>query len=293
MQEVFQAQALRKAIMEARVKGASIGFVATMGYLHAGHLKLVEAARSENDLVVLSIYVNPTQFGPAEDFDRYPRDLERDRALAAAAGVDILFLPDAAEMYPDGPKAQTVWVDPGSLAENLCGASRPGHFRGVATVVAKLFHLVAPDAAYFGQKDGQQAVIIQQVARQLSFPIVVRLVPTVREDDGLALSSRNVFLTPEERAQASVLSQALAAARQAMEAGERESESIERVLRATVASASLARLEYAALVDLSTLQPVSGIVTGDALLALAVYFGHTRLIDNMMVSIDGGQLTFT
>jgi pantoate--beta-alanine ligase len=284
MREAKEVAALRDIVQRWRRENRSIGFVATMGYLHAGHLSLVEQARSENDRVVMSIFVNPTQFGPAEDFDRYPRGLKRDRQLGRQGGVDVLFTPTVETMYPGGAESQQVWVDPGPLSAHMCGASRPGHFRGVVTVVAKLFHMVQPDRAYFGQKDGQQALIITRLARDLSFPVDVRIVPTIREPDGLALSSRNVFLSPDERAQAVVLSRSLQLAREAMSAGERDAPRLEAMMRAFITeNAPLARIDYVTVADLDTLQPIDGDVVGDAFVAVAVFFGSTRLIDNLMV----------
>ncbi|MBV9278505.1 MAG: pantoate--beta-alanine ligase [Chloroflexi bacterium] len=287
MKEVVTAASLSDAVRQARCAGRSVGLVPTMGYLHVGHLRLAARARAENDLVVMSVFVNPTQFGPNEDFERYPRDLERDRRLAAAAGVDLLFTPDLETIYPGGPEAQAVWVEPGPLAEHLCGASRPGHFRGVATVVAKLLNLVQPDRAYFGQKDAQQAIILTRMARDLAFPVEVRVVETVREPDGLALSSRNVYLSAAERAQAIVLHRALQLARSMVEAGERDAQVLEGGMRRCIAEAApLARIDYVTVADLQTLRPVRGALTGDALIALAVYFGPTRLIDNEVVSLS-------
>ena len=284
MREAKEVATLRDIVQRWRRENRSIGLVATMGYLHAGHLSLVEQARSENDRVVMSIFVNPTQFGPSEDFDRYPRDLKRDRRLGRQGGVDVLFTPTIETMYPGGAESQLVWVDPGPLAAHMCGASRPGHFRGVVTVVAKLFHMVQPDRAYFGQKDGQQALIITRLARDLSFPVDVRIVPTIREPDGLALSSRNVFLSPDERAQAVVLSRSLQLAREAVRAGERDAPRLEAMTRAFITeNAPLARIDYVTVADLDTLQPIDGDVVGDALVAVAVFFGSTRLIDNLMV----------
>jgi len=284
MREVDRVSALRDTVQRWRCESQSIGFVATMGYLHAGHLSLVERARSENDRVVMSIFVNPTQFGPAEDLERYPRDLERDRRLAEQSGVDILFAPTVETMYPGGAESQQVWVDPGPLAAHMCGASRPGHFRGVVTVVSKLFHMVQPDRAYFGQKDGQQALIITRMARDLSFPVDVRIAPTVREPDGLALSSRNVFLSPDERAEAVVLSRSLQLTREAMSVGERDAHHLETMMRAFITeTAPSARIDYVTVADLDSLQPIDGDIVGDALVALAVFFGSTRLIDNLMV----------
>jgi len=293
MREITTAGEIRTATAEARCAGRSIGLVPTMGSLHAGHLALAAAARGENDLAVMSLYVNPTQFGPNEDFERYPRDLGNDRRLAADAGVDILFAPAPEVMYPSGAAAQRVWVDPGSLAAHLCGASRPGHFRGVATVVAKLFHLVSPDRAYFGQKDGQQAAIIQRMTRDLAFPTEIRVLPTVRESDGLALSSRNVYLSPEERAQAPALSAALRWAGERVAHGDRDPRTLEAGMRALILErAPLARIDYVTVAEAESLQPASAPI-GDALIALAAYLGTTRLIDNVMVRFDGGTLRVT
>jgi pantoate--beta-alanine ligase len=284
MDEVTSPHELRAYVREARCRVQSIGLVPTMGYLHEGHLALIRQARSENDVVIASIFVNPAQFGPAEDFGRYPRDIEHDRRLASQAGVDLLFVPEMETMYPGGVDAQRIWVEPGSLADHLCGASRPGHFRGVATVVAKLFAMIQPDRAYFGQKDAQQAVIITRLARDLAFSVEIRVLPTVRESDGLALSSRNVYLSPDERKQAVALHRALQSAQAAIEAGERDAQRLEAAMREDVARiAPLARIDYATVADLETLQPVKGAIERDVLIALAVFFGPTRLIDNAIV----------
>jgi pantoate--beta-alanine ligase len=293
MRDVVTAEEMLAVARQARCAGHRIGLVPTMGYLHAGHLALAAAARAENDLVVLSLYVNPTQFGPNEDFERYPRDLDRDRALAAGAGVDILFAPTAEVMYPSGAQDQLVWVEPGPLAEHLCGASRAGHFRGVATVVTKLFHLVLPERVYFGQKDGQQAAIIRRMVRDLAFPIEVRVIPTVREPDGLALSSRNVYLSAEERAQAPALAAALRWATDRVAAGERDPRALEAGIRALIVErAPLARIVYVTVADASTLQPAAAPI-GDVLIAVAAYFGRTRLIDNLMVTLVDGKPHFS
>jgi len=265
-----------------------------MGYLHKGHTALVEAARNETDLVVMSAYVNPTQFGPNEDYSRYPRDLDRDRESAAAGGVDILFLPDSPTMYPGGADAQQVWVDPGPLAAHLCGRSRPGHFRGVTTVVTKLFHLVDPDKAYFGQKDAQQAIIIRAMVAQLAFPIEVRIAATLREPDGLALSSRNVLLTEDERRQAHALSSGLGAAKNAISEGNRDVEHLKRLIKECLArDAPSGNPDYVEIVDLATLEPLRGVLEQDALIALAVYFSATRLIDNVIVRFEKGVPSFS
>ncbi|HEX8917368.1 MAG TPA: pantoate--beta-alanine ligase [Chloroflexota bacterium] len=284
MYETDRTDGLRRQVSDARSSGRSIGLVPTMGYLHEGHLRLIDAARSENEYVVCSVYVNPTQFGPNEDLDRYPRDLQKDRSLANEHGVDLLFVPSTETMYPNGPRAQYVWVDPGQLTQYLDGASRPGHFRGVATVVTKLFHMVQPDRAYFGQKDAQQAVVVQRMARDLAFPIEIRVVPTVREEDGLALSSRNVYLSPEERLQAPALYHALRRTRAVIERGERRVSRIEREMSSLIQQeAPSAHVDFIAVADLQTLQPAGDLLPTEALIALAVYFGSTRLIDNLMV----------
>ncbi len=284
---------LRQRIGETRGQNCSVGFVPTMGCLHSGHLRLVRQAREENDLVVVSIYVNPTQFGPQEDFARYPRDLDTDRRLADEAGVDLLFLPDTATIYPAGPDGQQVWIDPGAMAQCLCGASRPGHFRGVATMVAKLFHLVQPDRAYFGAKDGQQAAIITRMVTDLAFPIEIRVASTVREKDGLALSSRNVYLTPDQRHEAVSLSQVLNLAKAYLTAGGRNARELEKVARDHLTRAApLGRIDYVTAVDLVTLQPAPDEIDRDIMLALAVYFGRTRLIDNRVVRFTPSGLEF-
>lgn len=294
MLEVSDEVVLRRALLEVRGRGESVGLVPTMGYLHRGHQRLAEAARAENDVVVMSIFVNPTQFGPSEDFARYPRDLARDRRLAEECGVDILFVPDENTMYPDGVDRQYVWVDPGILGEHLDGASRPGHFRAVATIVAKLFNMVRPDRTYFGRKDGQQLIIVERMARDLAFGTEIRAVETVREDDGLALSSRNVYLTPEERRQAIVLASALGLAREEIAAGERDARRLQESLQGLIErEAPSARVDYIAIADRETVQPINGTVKDDVVIALAVYFGTTRLIDNMTVRFIEGEPHFT
>jgi pantoate--beta-alanine ligase len=293
MQEIADVRTIRAEMLKARCSGKSIGLVPTMGYLHGGHERLISVARAANDLVVVTIFVNPTQFGPSEDLERYPRDMARDRLIAGEAGVDVLFVPDVDTMYPDGPGNQEVWVEPGSLAAHLDGASRPGHFRGVATVVAKLFNSIQPHRAYFGQKDGQQAFIVDRMTRELAFDTSIVMVPTVREADGLAMSSRNVYLSSEERKQAPAISHALAVARAMILDGRREFEPIEQAMRRSIAlQAPLARIDFIAVADTTTLAPVSRI-DHDALVALAVYFSATRLIDNIVVRfIDGvAQIT--
>jgi pantoate--beta-alanine ligase len=253
-----------------------------MGALHAGHLSLVETARAENGFVVVSIFVNPTQFGPNEDFNRYPRPLERDLALCRQAGVDLVFHPSVAETYPPGFRT---YVEVTGMQDVLCGASRPGHFRGVATVVLKLFNSAQADRAYFGQKDAQQVRIIRQMVRDLNVPVQVRVCPIVREADGLALSSRNQYLDRDQRRHATALYQALVAARSLVEAGERDAGAVRQALAGRITATPGAVLDYAAIVDADTLEPCTRL-RGEVLLALAVKFGGTRLIDNLLVHVE-------
>ena len=278
MQIVDTKQDVRDAVATARAQGKSIGLVPTMGALHEGHLSLVKAAASECDFVVVSIFVNPTQFGPGEDLDRYPRDLEGDAAKLQPAGADLIFAPDPAEIYADD--ASTV-VSVGSLIEGLCGAFRPGHFDGVTTIVSKLFNIVQPDRAFFGRKDYQQLVVIRQMARDLDMPVEVIGLPTVREADGLALSSRNAYLTPEQRADAPKLQQALQAGVRAARDGATGAE-VERVVRDTLAQEPLFDVQYVQAVDANTLQSL-GDETGPMVIAAAAHLGKTRLIDNVAV----------
>lgn len=281
MQTVITFPQLRQARQNLP---APVGLVPTMGYLHEGHLSLVRAARRECAAVVVSIFVNPTQFGPQEDLDRYPRDLPRDLALLQAEGVDLVWTPTAEVMYPTGYQT---WVTVEQIAAPLEGAMRPGHFRGVATVVAKLFNAVQPDRAYFGQKDAQQALVIRRMVADLNFPLEVVVCPTVREADGLAMSSRNVYLNPQERQAAPVLYRALTAAQAAYQAGERDAERLRQVMRAVLSCEPLAHVQYVSCAKLDDLQEWQGEVTGKALLSLAVLIGSTRLIDNLVV---GGEL---
>jgi pantoate--beta-alanine ligase len=253
------------------------GLVPTMGYLHDGHLALVRAARADNASIAVSIFVNPTQFGPAEDFAQYPRDLERDLELLRAEGVDLVFAPSVNEMYA-GSSATSVVVE--GVADRLEGEFRPGHFRGVATVVAKLFNIVQPDRAYFGQKDAQQVRVIRKMVADLDIPLEVRAVPTVREPDGLAMSSRNVLLTPEQRVAATVLSRALRKAERRYRDGERSGERLRETMRSLLAAEPLARPDYVSVADTDTLLELDQ-VSGPALLSLAVRIGNVRLIDNV------------
>jgi len=256
-----------------------LGFVPTMGYLHAGHVSLVKRARAECATVAVSIFVNPTQFGPGEDFETYPRNTERDLSLCEAAGADLVFLPGVDEMYPAGAAP---WVDVESLTGVLEGAARPGHFRGVTTVVNKLFNIVAPDRAYFGQKDAQQLAVIRKMVRDLDMNLVVIAGATVREPDGLAMSSRNVYLDVEARIQARCLSEALFAAEERYAAGERDAGVLRDLMTGIVRSQPLARIDYVSVADNLTLAELD-LVTAPALASLAVRFGETRLIDNVIL----------
>lgn len=253
-----------------------VGFIPTMGALHAGHLRLVETARSQCATVVASVFVNPLQFAPNEDFDRYPRDFEGDRAKLAAAGVDVLFAPQASEMYPDG---FSTWVDVGDIGSTHEGAIRPTHFRGVATVVAKLLNIISPDVLYLGQKDAQQTAVLRRLVRDLAYPTRVAIVPTAREDDGLALSSRNVYLNAQERADAPTLHASLAAMVDALRGGASAAQALERAR--SVLSPS-AQLEYIDVVDAETFEPLERLRT-PAFVVGAARFGRTRLIDNVLV----------
>jgi len=257
-----------------------VGLVPTMGYLHEGHLSLVRQAAEECTSVVVSIFVNPTQFGPAEDLAAYPRDMERDLRLLEPLGVDLVWTPTPEIMYPNGYQT---WVQVEALTEPLEGAMRPGHFRGVTTVVAKLFNGVLPARVYFGQKDAQQVAVIRRMARDLNFPLEVVVCPTVREPDGLAMSSRNAYLDPEQRRAATVLYRALNAAKDAYEGGERDAEKLRATMRATLAAELLARMQYVSCADYDTLEELER-VSSKALLSMAVFVGKTRLIDNLILN---------
>ncbi len=267
-----------EAIARAEMNGLSVGLVPTMGFLHEGHVSLIERARRENDRVVVSIFVNPTQFGPQEDFDSYPRDLQHDMAICQAAGADWVFNPSAGEMYPCDP---TVSLDAGDLGRFLCGSRRPGHFAGVMMVVSKLFNICRPTRAYFGEKDYQQLAIIRKMAADLDFPVEIVGCPIVREADGLAKSSRNSYLDKQQRQAALVVPKAMALARSMLEHGERDAGKIISSSEQLVASEPLARIDYLSIVDLNTLQPVQTI-DRPVLVAAAVYIGKTRLIDNLI-----------
>jgi pantoate--beta-alanine ligase len=271
----------RQAVAAARSAGKTIGLVPTMGALHAGHASLLRAARAETGFVAASIFVNPTQFGPSEDFHRYPRPLEKDVALCAAEGVDLIFHPEPATLYP--PDFRT-YAQVDGLQDVLCGGSRPGHFRGVATVVLKLFNIVQPDVAYFGQKDAQQARLLVQMVRDLDVPVQMRICPIVREPDGLAMSSRNQYLDATQRRNATVLYRALEEIRGRIAAGERRAATLLQDARDMIAATPGAKLDYVHAVSWDTLQPLDELL-GDVLVALAVYFGATRLIDNLRLTV--------
>jgi len=268
---IFEIRALRQKL------SGTVGFVPTLGFLHEGHLALVKQARMENSAVIVSIYVNPAQFGPREDFRAYPRDLNRDLALLRGEEVDIVFVPSDDEMYP--PEFGS-WVDVEKVTERLEGVSRPGHFRGVATVVAKLFNIVQPSRAYFGQKDAQQVVVIKRMVADLNMGIEVMVVPTFRESDGLAMSSRNIYLGPGERQAATVLFKALTLAQQLGWGGEKDAEKIRRQMASLIQKEPLAQIDYVSIADAETLEELS-LIDRPALASLAVRIGKTRLIDNM------------
>ncbi len=266
--------------------GKKIGFVPTMGYLHEGHLKLIDIAKAHSDFVAVSIFVNPTQFGPTEDFASYPRDFERDRKLCEERGADLIFAPEVSEMYPE---QSLITFQIAKLADHLCGARRPGHFNGVILVVSKLFNIVQPDVAVFGQKDAQQLLIIKRLVQDLNFPVKIIAAPTVREPDGLAMSSRNVYLSPTQRAQSTVLYKSLQRAKALLESGERDATKIISEIEKLIATASDAQIDYIEIVSTTDLQPVVNI-DGQILIALAVYFGKARLIDNIVLEVSGDQV---
>lgn len=268
----------------ARLKkqGKTIGFVPTMGYLHKGHLSLAKQARKDSDIVVMSIFVNPTQFGPKEDFKKYPRDITRDRRLAKAAGVDVIFYPTVKAMYPEGYQT---YVEVFELSKYLCGASRPEHFKGVATVVTKLFNIVKPDITYFGQKDAQQAIIIKRMVEDLNMDLKVRVMPTIREPDGLAMSSRNMYLSPTERKEALVLKNALQKAKDMVNSDEKDPKKIIAKMRGIINSAPSSKIDYISIVDTENLRDVKSLKSGEILIALAVKIDKTRLIDNIIIKM--------
>ena len=289
MEVIREPARMRERSRAARAAGATIGFVPTMGYLHAGHMSLVARARSECKLAVASIFVNPAQFGPGEDFDRYPRDPERDFAMLKDARVDVVFHPDAADLFPRGVAAHRAWVAVVGLSDTLCGdpgRRGPGHFRGVATVVTKLLNIVEPDVAYFGQKDAQQAIVIATLARELDMSARIEVCPTVREADGLAMSSRNKYLTAAQRAAAPVIHRALMAAAADASRGQCLASALVARAREVLRTEPEFEIEYVEIAGLSDLRsPEDGVVRGEALLAVAGRMGNTRLIDNMIVAV--------
>jgi pantoate--beta-alanine ligase len=272
-------QEARAASRSLREHGKRLGLVPTMGALHEGHLPLVRAAKAQCDAVVVSIFVNPTQFGPTEDLARYPRRFEHDCELLRKEGVEILFVPSTEEMYPKG---EVTWVTVEGLSEKLDGRSRPGHFRGVTTVVAKLFHIIEPDAAFFGQKDAAQVAVIRRMVRDLNFPVEIVVCPIVREPDGLAMSSRNAYLNPEERQRALVLQRSLQRLEKELRAGERNAARLIAAAREVFAQEPQVRLDYFEIVDPDTLDPLERIAR-KTLVAVAAYIGSTRLIDNIVL----------
>jgi pantoate--beta-alanine ligase len=267
----------REQLDRARRAGKRIGLVPTMGALHAGHADLMERARKECDFVVVSIFVNPLQFGPSEDFQRYPRPLDKDAALCAKTGVDLIFAPEVGDMYAS---PQITFVEVTRITDHLCGAFRPGHFRGVATVVLKLFNIIQPDFAYFGEKDYQQLCVIRRMVDDFNLPLTIVPVPTYREADGLAMSSRNIYLSPEERAGAPVLYRALTRARELIASGEKDSATIKSAAINILAAEPLIRVQYFEVVDAAEVQPVA-MVAGPVRIAAAIFIGKTRLIDNV------------
>ncbi len=282
MKTIKKIERIRSALEEVKALEKSVGFVPTMGYLHEGHLSLVKASKKNTDCTVVSIFVNPTQFGPAEDFEEYPRDPERDSQLLKELGVDLLFCPERAEIYP--PNFKT-YVEVERFQDVWEGRSRPGHFRGVCTVVLKLFNIVQPDVAFFGQKDAQQAIILKKMVDDLNLNVRIEVLPTVREEDGLALSSRNVYLNPEQRKAAVCLAKSLDEAAHMIRSGERRTALIVEKMRKIIEGEDLAKLDYIAIVDMDSLEPLNEIKRG-ALIALAVFFGNIRLIDNIMVTVE-------
>jgi pantoate--beta-alanine ligase len=275
---------VRASVSEARSSGLRVGLVPTMGALHEGHACLIEQCRAETGYVVVSIFVNPTQFGPSEDFSRYPRTLDADARLCESAGADLVFAPGVESMYPYGREGATFVEVPG-FSDVLEGVSRPGHFRGVATVVLKLFSITRPDVAYFGAKDFQQQLVIRRMVADLNVPVEIRTVPTVREADGLALSSRNRYLNPDERRAAAALYRALTRAREAVQAGERDANRVRQILTETVESERLMTLDYAEVADAESLKPLVGLSPGqNAVALLAARAGATRLIDNAVLT---------
>lgn len=281
MEIINEIETLRQRVNAWKSSSLTVGFVPTMGFLHEGHTSLIARAHDENDRVVVSIFVNPTQFGPNEDLEKYPRNIENDTRLCQESGGDILFLPEVETMYPDGFSS---YVDMTGLTEPLCGSSRPGHFRGVCSVVCKLFNIVGADRAYFGEKDAQQLAVIRQMVRDLNMEVEIVGCPIIREADGLALSSRNTYLSESQRRDALVLSQSLSRARQFLEQGERDSDRIKSRMLELFSIVPTVRIDYAEIMDAHSLRPLTHI-EGKILIALAAFVGNTRLIDNMTYEV--------
>lgn len=281
MQVFSEINKLKNYLKEEKLKNKTIGLVPTMGYLHEGHLSLVKQSHAENNITIVSIFVNPTQFGPNEDFERYPKDFKRDIELATKYGADIIFAPSAFEMYPEGYKT---FVEVEEITDKLCGASRPGHFRGVTTVVTKLFNITQADRAYFGQKDAQQAIVVKQMVKDLNMNISIVVCPTIRDQNGLAKSSRNSYLSEEERKQAVIISKALFMAEKQIKQGEKNTYKIKLNIENMINEEPLSKIDYISIVDINTLDDISEI-TDKALIAIAVKFGTTRLIDNIIVEV--------
>jgi len=275
-----------RSVELARRSGLKVGFVPTMGYLHEGHLSLIDLCKRHADYIAVSIFVNPAQFGPQEDYERYPRDFERDKRLLEQRGVDLLFAPEVKEIYPEEP---LIGFEIEKLADRLCGPRRPGHFPGVLLIVAKLFNIIRPDVAAFGQKDLQQLIIIKRMVKDLNFPTQIVAGPTVREPDGLAMSSRNSYLSDEERREAAVLYRALRRAKAEIEAGERDAQKIIKMTEGMISQAKGAKIDYIEIVELEGLQPIERL-EGRFAIALAVYFGPARLIDNIVLEISDGEV---
>jgi len=285
MRIVKTVKQLRQILNKVRRGPQKIGFVPTMGYFHEGHLSLVRRSRKECGFTVVSIYVNPKQFAPQEDLSRYPRNIKRDAAMLEKENVDILFIPSDNVVYPNG---YLTYIDVEKITKTLCGAFRPGHFKGVATVVAKLLNMVRPDVMYLGQKDAQQVKVLSQMVADLDFPVRIRVLATARERDGLAMSSRNVNLSPQERAQAPVLYRALKQAAVQVHKGERSASKITGIIHKMISRQSVGKIQYVACVDADTLEPLK-ILKGKVLIALAVFFNRTRLIDNVIVPIKNAR----
>ena len=284
MKLIFSLKTLSQEIKKIKRQNKIIGFVPTMGYLHQGHLSLIQRAKKDCQICIISIFVNPAQFGPREDYQKYPRHLKRDLQLARSLGVDIVFTPSVKDIYPQNYRT---YIEVERLTEGLCGASRPGHFRGVTTVVAKLFNLVKPDVAYFGQKDAQQARVIEKMVEDLNMGIKIKVLPIVREKDGLAMSSRNVYLNNEERKDAMVLYRALKLAKKIILSGERDSKKIILAMKNLIRTRKRTKVDYISVVDKEKLETVKK-VKNEILVALAVWIGKTRLIDNMSVRASKG-----